>query len=72
MAAGRHEGRYAAYDTNSAEPMTGSQASHLKTLADEAHEPGAFQQGLSQREASRRINVLAEKVRIGTLPPHTD
>jgi hypothetical protein len=56
----------------SREPMTGAQASHLKMLAEEVHEPGAFQQGLSRREASRRINALAEKVRLGALPPHTD
>lgn len=54
------------------EPMTGAQASHLKTLAEEVREPGAYQQGLSKAEASRRINVLLEKLRIGELPPHTD
>jgi hypothetical protein len=55
-----------------AEPMTGAQASYLKTLAEEMKEPGAFRQGLSKREASRRINVLMEKLRLGELPPHTD
>jgi hypothetical protein len=55
-----------------AEPMTGAQASYLKTLADEVREPAAYQQGLTRREASRRINVLMEKLRIGELPPHTD
>jgi hypothetical protein len=55
-----------------AEPMTGAQASYLKTLADEVREPTAYQQGLTRREASRRINVLMEKLRIGELPPHTD
>jgi Protein of unknown function (DUF3072) len=55
-----------------AEPMTGAQASYLKTLAEEVREPGAYQQGLSKREASRRINVLMEKLRLGALPPHTD
>ena len=57
---------------NGAEPMTVAQASHLKTLAEEVREPGAYQQGLSKAEASRRINVLMEKLRIGELPPHTD
>ncbi|HUU24824.1 MAG TPA: DUF3072 domain-containing protein [Methyloceanibacter sp.] len=52
--------------------MTGAQASHLKMLAEEVKEPGAYQQGLTKREASRRINVLTEKLRIGELPPHTD
>ncbi|MHA1517812.1 MAG: DUF3072 domain-containing protein [Alphaproteobacteria bacterium] len=55
-----------------AEPMTGAQASHLKTLAEEVREPGAYRQGLSKEEASRRINVLLEKLRICELPPHTD
>jgi hypothetical protein len=55
-----------------AEPMTGAQASYLKTLAQEVHEPGAFKQGLSRREASRRINALMERLRLGELPPHTD
>jgi hypothetical protein len=54
------------------EPMTGAQATYLKTLAEEVDEPGAYQQGLSKREASRRINALAEKLRLGELPPHTD
>jgi hypothetical protein len=52
--------------------MTVAQASHLKTLAEEVREPRAYQQGLSKREATRRINVLMEKLRIGDLPPHTD
>jgi hypothetical protein len=55
-----------------AEPMTGAQASCLKSLAEEVHEPGAYQQGLSKREASRRINALMEKARLEELPPHTD
>lgn len=54
------------------EPMTGAQATHLKTLAEEIHEPAFFQQGLSRREASRRIDVLMERLRLGVLPPHTD
>jgi len=67
------ESQYIAPDEFSgSEPMTGAQASSLKTLADEVREPWAFQQGLTRREASRRINVLMEKLRIGELPPHTD
>lgn len=54
------------------EPMTGAQASYLKTLAEEVKEPGAYKQGLSKQEASRRINALMEKLRLGELPPHTD
>jgi hypothetical protein len=56
----------------SPEPMTGAQASYLKMLADEVQEPAAFDQGLSKREASRRIDVLMERLRLGDLPPHTD
>jgi Protein of unknown function (DUF3072) len=56
----------------SREPMTGAQASHLKTLAEEVREPSAFSENLSRREASRRINALAERVRLSHLPPHTD
>lgn len=55
-----------------AEPMTGAQASYLKSLAEEVQEPRAYQQGLSKREASRRINALMEKQRLEDLPPHTD
>jgi hypothetical protein len=54
------------------EPMTGAQASYLKLLAEEVQEPAAFEQGLSKREASRRIDALMERLRLGELPPHTD
>jgi hypothetical protein len=54
------------------EPMTGAQASYLKSLCEEVREPGAFQEGLSKSEASRRIDALKEKLRLRALPPHTD
>jgi Protein of unknown function (DUF3072) len=54
------------------EKMTGAQASYLKMLADEVREPSAFAQDLSNREASRRIEALTQKLRLGELPPHTD
>jgi Protein of unknown function (DUF3072) len=57
---------------SSREKMTGAQASHLKTLAEEVREPSAFAENLSKREASRRIDALAERVRLSHLPPHTD
>jgi hypothetical protein len=41
------------------EPMTGAQASYLKTLSDEAGEP--FSDGLTKAEASKRIDELQEK-----------
>lgn len=66
------ESQYMAGEANGLEPMTVAQATYLKTLADEMHDPSAFQQGLSRSEASRRIDVLLEKIRIWDLPPHTD
>jgi hypothetical protein len=48
------------------EPMTGAQASYLKTLSDEAGEP--FPQGLTKAEASKRIDELQEKTGRGL--PH--
>ncbi len=45
--------------TTGDEPMTGAQASYLKTLSEEAGEP--FEEGLTKAEASRRIDALQEK-----------
>jgi hypothetical protein len=42
------------------EPMTGAQASYLKTLSEQAHEPEAFDPSLDKAEASRRIDRLAQ------------
>jgi hypothetical protein len=44
------------------EPMTGAQASYLKTLSEEADQPDAFEQGLSKAEASKRIDALRRKL----------
>jgi len=41
------------------EPMTGAQASYLKTLSEEAGEE--FDDGLTKAEASERIDALQEK-----------
>ncbi len=41
------------------EPMTGAQASYLKTLSEEAGEE--FDEGLTKAEASRRIDELQGK-----------
>ena len=46
------------------EPMTGAQASYLKTLSEEAHEPDAFDPDLGKAEASKRIDRLKEKLRL--------
>lgn len=44
------------------EPMTGAQASYLKTLSEQAHDPQAFDESLSKAEASKHIDALREKV----------
>ena len=43
------------------EPMTGAQASYLKTLSEQAHDPKAFDPGLDKAEASKRIDQLKQK-----------
>ncbi len=40
------------------DPMTGAQASYLKTLSEEVDQPDAFEEGLDKAEASRRIDEL--------------
>ncbi len=40
------------------EPMTGAQASYLKTLSEQAHDPEAFDPKLDKAEASKRIDHL--------------
>ena len=46
------------------EPLTGAQASYLKTLSEEAGEP--FDESLSKAEASKKIDQLQEKTGRGT------
>jgi hypothetical protein len=45
--------------TTGDEPMTGAQASYLKTLCEEAHEP--FDETLTKAHASERIDQLQAK-----------
>lgn len=45
--------------TTGDQPMTGAQASYLKTLCEEAGEP--FEDRLTKAEASKRIDALQEK-----------
>jgi hypothetical protein len=40
------------------DPMTGAQASYLKTLSEEAGDPDAYDENLTKAEASKRIDVL--------------
>jgi hypothetical protein len=42
------------------EPMTGAQASYLKTLSEQAHKPDAFDPDLDKAEASKRIDQLKQ------------
>jgi hypothetical protein len=42
------------------DPMTGAQASYLKTLAEEAGDPDAYDENLTKAEASKRIETLKE------------
>ena len=44
------------------DPMTGAQASYLKTLSEEYNEPGAFQPDLTKAEASKRIDGLKARL----------
>ena len=44
------------------EPMTGAQASYLKTLSEQAHEPSAFDERLTKAEASKEIDRMREKI----------
>ena len=43
------------------EPMTGAQASYLKTLSEQAHDPDAFKPDLDKAEASKRIDHLKQE-----------
>jgi hypothetical protein len=45
--------------TTGDEPMTGAQASYLKTLSEEAGEE--FDDGLTKADASKKIDALQEK-----------
>jgi hypothetical protein len=52
------------------EPMTGAQASYLKTLTEEAREPDAYSDHLTKSEASKRIDMLKAKLKLMSEPPH--
>lgn len=48
--------------TTGAEPMTGAQASYLKTLSEEAKDDTAFDDTLTKAEASKHIDALRKKL----------
>jgi hypothetical protein len=47
--------------TTGSEPMTGAQASYLKTLSEQAKEPDAYAADLDKAEASKRIDALRKE-----------
>ena len=44
------------------DPMTGAQASYLKTLSEEAGDPDAYEENLTKAEASKRIDALKQEL----------
>jgi hypothetical protein len=44
------------------EPMTDAQASHLKMLSEQSHEPDAFGEKLTKAQASKEIERLKAKL----------
>lgn len=47
--------------TTGHEPMTGAQASYLKTLSEEAGDDKAYEPDLDKAEASKRIGALRKE-----------
>ena len=47
------------------DPMTGAQASYLKTLCEQAGDPDAFDANLTKAEASKRIDELKDELGLG-------
>jgi Protein of unknown function (DUF3072) len=47
------------------EPMTGAQASYLKTLSEQVEDAEAFDPSLTKAEASKRIDALKSRLERG-------
>ena len=47
--------------TTGDQPMTGAQASYLKTLSEEVHDDRAYDPELTKAEASKRIDELKQR-----------
>jgi hypothetical protein len=47
------------------DPMTGAQASYLKTLCEQAGTPEAFNDALTKAQASKLIDDMREKAKVG-------
>ena len=54
--------------TTGDDPMTGAQASYLKTLSEQVGDTEAFAEDLSKAEASKRIDALREKLKLTAQP----
>ena len=46
------------------DPMTGAQASYLKTLCEQAGTPELYDDDLTKAEASKRINEMRHKANV--------
>jgi len=46
------------------DPMTGAQASYLKTLCEQAGRPDKFKDNLTKAEASKLIDEMREKAKV--------
>jgi hypothetical protein len=46
------------------DPMTGAQASYLKTLCEQAGTPELFDENLTKAEASKRIDEMRDKAHL--------
>ena len=47
------------------DPMTGAQASYLKTLCEQAGTSEAYNDNLTKAEASKMIDDMREKAKVG-------
>ena len=54
--------------TTGDDPMTGAQASYLKTLSEQVGDTDAYAEDLSKAEASKRIDALREKLKLTAQP----
>jgi hypothetical protein len=45
------------------DPMTGAQASYLRTLSEQAHDPDAYALNGKKAEASKRIDALKQALK---------
>lgn len=57
--------------TGAGERMTPEQKAQLRQLAEDAYEPDAFSDQLTQAEAAERIAMLKAKLKLLDEPPHT-